>query len=338
MVASTSEQLTALAGTTVVVHPLVLLSVTDHHARTVSRTSSKRVVGVLLGQDNGKTVNVANSFGIPFEEDEKDSKTWFLDHNYIEGMYDMFKKVNAKERMIGWYHTGPKLRASDQEINDLFKRYIAKPVMVIVDVRPQAVGIPTDAYFAVEEIKDDGTETRKTFLHVPSAIEAEEAEEIGVEHLLRDIKDSTTTTLSTRVSEQLASLQGLQSRLRDVHKYLLDVSSGTMPVNHQIIYHLQDALNLLPDLSNPVTTQSFASSTNDQLLVVYLSSLLRAVIALHALVDNKATIGRAEQEEGGDEKDKDKKTVNGDAKKSEDTKKDGEKGKDSSKKDADKGL
>ena len=56
--------------------------------------------------------------------------------------------------MIGWYHTGPKLRASDQEINDLFKRLIARPVMVIVDVRPQSVGIPTDAYFAVEEIKD----------------------------------------------------------------------------------------------------------------------------------------------------------------------------------------
>jgi proteasome lid subunit RPN8/RPN11 len=60
----------------------------------------------------------------------------------------------AKERMIGWYHTGPKLRASDQEINDLFKRFIARPVMVIVDVRQQNVGIPTDAYFAVEEIKD----------------------------------------------------------------------------------------------------------------------------------------------------------------------------------------
>jgi hypothetical protein len=56
--------------------------------------------------------------------------------------------------MIGWYHSGPKLRASDQEINDLFKRYISRPVMVIVDVRQQAVGIPTDAYFAVEEIKD----------------------------------------------------------------------------------------------------------------------------------------------------------------------------------------
>jgi 26S proteasome regulatory subunit N8 len=151
-------------------------------------------------------------------------------------------------------------------------------------------------------ILQDGTETRKTFLHVPSAIEAEEAEEIGVEHLLRDIKDSTTTTLATRVSEQLDSLRGLQSRLSEIQKYLVDVAAGTLPVNHQIVYHLQDALNLLPDLNDPATTQSFATSTNDQLLVVYLSSLVRAVIALHALVDNKASIGRAElEEEGGAE-------------------------------------
>lgn len=64
------------------------------------------------------------------------------------------KRCVARERMIGWYHTGPKLRASDLEINELFKGFIARPVMVIVDVRPQTVGIPTDAYFAVEEIKD----------------------------------------------------------------------------------------------------------------------------------------------------------------------------------------
>lgn len=79
-----------------------------------------------------------------------------------------------------------------------------------------------------------------------------------------------------------------------------------MPVNHQIVYFLQDALNLLPDLADPALTTSFASSTNDALLVVYLSSLLRAVIALHALVDNKATIGRAELEEDGSGKDKGK--------------------------------
>lgn len=69
-------------------------------------------------------------------------------------MNDMFKKVNAKEKLIGWYHSGPKLRASDLEINDLFKRYTPNPLLVIVDVQPKDVGVPTDAYFAVEEIKD----------------------------------------------------------------------------------------------------------------------------------------------------------------------------------------
>ena len=72
-----------------------MLSVADHHARSVARGSSKRVVGVLLGQDNGKSINVANSFGVPFEEDDKDAKSWFLDHNYVEAMFEMFKKVNG---------------------------------------------------------------------------------------------------------------------------------------------------------------------------------------------------------------------------------------------------
>ena len=91
---------------------------------------------------------------VPFEEDDKDPSVWFLDHDYIESMSDMFKKVNAKEKLIGWYHSGPKLRASDLEINELFKRYTPNPLLVIIDVQPKDVGVPTDAYFAVEEIKD----------------------------------------------------------------------------------------------------------------------------------------------------------------------------------------
>lgn len=45
----------------VVVHPLVLLSVTEHYHR-VAKNTKRRVVGVLLGQWIGSTVNVANSY------------------------------------------------------------------------------------------------------------------------------------------------------------------------------------------------------------------------------------------------------------------------------------
>lgn len=33
---------------------------------------------------------------VPFDEDEKDPSVWFLDHDYLENMYGMFKKVNGK--------------------------------------------------------------------------------------------------------------------------------------------------------------------------------------------------------------------------------------------------
>ncbi|GAA5958282.1 hypothetical protein JCM10213_007123 [Rhodosporidiobolus nylandii] len=330
--ASTSD-LVALSAKSCTVHPLVLLSIQDHFHR-VAKNTKKRVVGILLGQDNGtQGYNIANSFAVPFEEDEKDPRTWFLDHNYIESMNEMFKKVNAREKLIGWYHTGPKLRASDLEINEVIKRYTPKPVMVIVDVRPDSEraggGIPTDAYFAVEEIKDDGTATQKTFMHVPSQIEAEEAEEIGVEHLLRDVKNLSVGTLSSRVTDQLSSLRGLSTRLGEIKDYLELVVAGTLPVNHQIIYNLQDVFNLLPNLEAAVrggdtdadgTKRPFTVATNDQLLVMYLSSLIRAVIALHDLVLNKQTAAESANEPEEDEaKDKDA-TKEGDEKKKKDEK------------------
>ena len=113
----------------------------------------------------GEVLTIVNLSAVPFEEDEKDPSVWFLDHNYVESMNDMFKKVNAREKLIGWYHSGPKLRASDLEINELFKRYTPNPLLVIIDVQPKEAGVPTDAYFAVEEIKDVRL---SPFIHVPT--------------------------------------------------------------------------------------------------------------------------------------------------------------------------
>ncbi|KAE9372183.1 26S proteasome regulatory subunit rpn-8 [Stipitochalara longipes BDJ] len=339
MPATTAETL-SFVSRTVSVAPLVLLSAADHYGRSAKGTR-KRVVGVLLGQNDGKNVRVSNSFAVPFEEDDKDPSVWFLDHNYVESMNDMFKKINAREKLIGWYHSGPKLRASDLEINELFKRYTPNPLLVIIDVQPKEAGVPTDAYFAVEEIKDDGTTTSKTFVHTPSIIEAEEAEEIGVEHLLRDIRDVAVGTLSTRITSQLQSLQGLHLRLRDIGQYLQKVLDKQLPVNHAILGNLQDVFNLLPNLSTPKASShipngidapvkndselahAMSIKTNDQLMAIYLSSLIRAITAFHDLIENKIQ-NRQQQEEKEAKKDevkdeKDKKAngvngVNGEAK------------------------
>merc|ERR1711865_1182477 len=86
-----------------------------------------------------------------------------------------------------------------------------KPVMVIIDVKPKQLGIPTEAYFAVEEVIE-GQQLQWTFKHFPSEIGATEAEEVGVEHLLRDVKDMTISTLSNQITQKLSSLRGQGER------------------------------------------------------------------------------------------------------------------------------
>ena len=93
----------------------------------------------------------------------------------------------------------------------------------------------------------------------------------GVEHLLRDVKDATISTLATEVRNtyvlsigalvvlsafsldlaltfdkymvqvggKLVALKGLEARLKEIHAYLELVVEGKLPLNHEILYHLQ---------------------------------------------------------------------------------------------------
>lgn len=323
---STSNE-SVFLNKTVTVSPLVLLSVVDHYNR-VAKDSKKRVVGVILGDNTSDVIKVTNSYAIPFEEDEKNPSVWFLDHNFIESMGEMFKKINAKEKLIGWYHSGPKLRASDLKINDVFRKYTTNPLLLIVDVQPRVVGIPTDAYYAVDDIKNDGSAAERTFVHVPSLIEAEEAEEIGVEHLLTDIRDQAAGNLSLRVTQSYQSLLGLHQKLREIANYLDKVYSKKLPINHTILGKLQNVFNLLPNLTNPTnhanpisdsTTNNqspsessnplataFTIKTNDELMMVYLSTLVRAIIAYHDLIENKLENKQLNEKNSKNELDSDK--------------------------------
>jgi 26S proteasome regulatory subunit N8 len=269
----------------------VLLSVVDHYNRVlgdVRMESKKRVVGILLGTKSKGVLDITNSYAVPFEEDSKDPNVWFLDHNYHEDMFAMFKKVQAKEKVVGWYSTGPKIRPPDLEINELIRKYTADPVLVIIDVNPKDdLEIPTEAYRAVEASPDEQSSSKRTFEHLPSDIGAYEAEEVGVEHLLRNIRDTLVSTVGDEVQAQLASLKGLKKRMEEIAHYLDKVAQGKLPVNDKITYNIQNIINLRPDLRMKELITAFNTMTNDNMLVIYVSSLIRSILALHDLINNK---------------------------------------------------
>ena len=84
--------------------------------------------------------------------------------------------------------------------------------------------------------------------------------------------------------------------------------------------NLQDVFNLLPNLSTPPIAQSnggpsksaaenselakaMSVKTNDQLMAIYLSSLIRAITAFHDLIENKVQNRQAQEEKDAKKED-----------------------------------
>lgn len=130
---------------------------------------------------------------------------------------------SAREVIVGWYSSSPKLRSNDLAINEMFKLFTRHPVFVSIDVQPKddesppTSDRPDDMQISPRQrtspqrfsmtcrttscslTNQDGTPTETAFVHLPCEIGALEAEEVGIEHLLRDVKDTTVSTLAHQV-------------------------------------------------------------------------------------------------------------------------------------------
>lgn len=220
---------------------------------------------------------------------------------------------------------GPKIKPCDLALDALFRRYHKSPVLVIIDVRPDCDGMPTSAYVSVERVAEGGKETERAFQHLPSEVGAYEAEEVGVEHLLRDINDPSVTILAEEVRHKVSALRALSDRLQDMSFYLQKVLSGELPANNKVMYNIQTILNLLPNLNQDPLVRAMLVKTNDSEsaascrrhaahifrltpgaravhLVMYMSSMVRCVTALHDLVNNKIRYRSMYDDEGGESK------------------------------------
>jgi len=85
----------------------------------------------------------------------------------------------------------------------------------------------------------------------------------------------------------MRGLIGLQEKLEEIHTYLVNVVTEKMPVNNNIIYSIQTIFNLLPNLNIEELVRALLVKGNDMHFMIYLSALLRSVISLHDLVQNK---------------------------------------------------
>ena len=145
-----------------------------------------------------------------------------------------------------------------------------------------------------EEVDQDG-QLIKTFFKLNTSIEASLPEQIGVEFMLKDINDPNRIGSASKIiNDKEQSLRALIKKLTDIKTYLINVISGKIQVNSQIIYNIQEIFNLLPNFDTESLIKAMSIQTNNNYLVLYLSWLVKTVVALHKLINNKIAIKEEE--------------------------------------------
>lgn len=262
------------------VHPLVIFNICDCYVRRPDQ--SDRVIGTLLGSvlPDG-TVDIRNSYAVPHNES---SDQVALDIDYHQNMLSSQQKVNPKEVIVGWFSTGG-VTAGSALIHEFYSREVNSPIHLTVDTEFRT-GNPSIKAFVSVGLSLGDQQLAAQFQEIPLDLRMVEAEKIGFDVLKPTIVDK----LPNDLEGMEASMERLIALIDDIYKYVDDVAEGRTAPDNKIGRFLSDTIAALPKLSPHAFDKLVNDSLQDQLLLLYLSSITRTQLSLAEKLNTAAQI------------------------------------------------
>lgn len=125
------------------------------------------------------------------------------------------------------------------------------------------------------------------FVNIPCKVSAYEAEEVGVEHLLREIKNLDINSLENKIKDKVASLTTLQSKIKIMEDYLQDIYDGKVTADQNLVFQIQNILMKLGQSTDQEFLKQLGKQINEGYQQLYVGSVMNTVMKLHDLIDNK---------------------------------------------------
>jgi len=257
------------------IHPVVLFSIVDSFERR--NEDARRVIGTLLGVHEKGVVEVTNCFTVPHNESEDEVA---VDIEFARNMYDLHKKVNPNEVIVGWYSTGPDVTEHSVLIHEYYAREAKNPVHLTVDtlLKTNKMGIKA---FVSSVMGVPGKTQGTVFTPVPVDITAYEPERVGVELIQQGKLNPKRSVSMVKDLDQVGrTCAQLQNNFGTVSAYVDQVLSGKIPADSTVGRTLMELVTSIPKLDPEAFEEMLNSNMKDLLMIVYLSNLTRTQLLL----------------------------------------------------------
>lgn len=286
----------------VVVHPMVLLSVLDHHTRR--QDGEGRVIGTLLGRRDGNKVEVTNCFAVPHTERGNDVA---IGKDFNRQMLALHLRANRNETVVGWYATAfPTSEDYDDEYNSPFTipdtsspihdfyagecedTIMDSPVHLVVDTSLVQDTIGLRAYMS-NAVTLHGEELASMFNELRLVLKSSESERIVLDEMVKGlgggdsdaapaVKEEDKEAVGTTSLQ--CSMEKLLSMLETASEYVGKVVDGSVEADDSVGRQIADTLSSVPRIRPEAFEKMFNDSLQDLLMVTYLSNITRTQLTI----------------------------------------------------------
>ncbi|KAJ5134661.1 hypothetical protein N7476_002133 [Penicillium atrosanguineum] len=265
------------SGLHIQLHPLVLLTISDHITRHAARQQRDPIIGALLGQQNGREITLEHAFECPITT-ESDGKV-LLPASWFEERVKQFKDVHKDPLLdiVGWWSTAPPSGPDAAHLpihQQLLQDYNESAVFLAFHPSQlqnrQGAKLPLTVYESVlegenaadagKDMQIDGEEKRMNirFRELPCSVETGEAEMIGVDTIAKGSGTATRTEAITPGTAAIGSKQSGDNNNTDGEQSSQAVLSQE---EEELIANLNTRLNAIRTLESRISLiKSYVSS------------------------------------------------------------------------------
>ncbi|RVX69348.1 hypothetical protein B0A52_06943 [Exophiala mesophila] len=213
-------------GLSVSLHPLVLLTISDHVTRHSVRRQSGPVAGALLGQQKGREITVEHAFSTVLVQDNQEH--WTFDVSWMETRIQQYRDVHKAPALdfVGWYTLCPESGPSVAQI-PLQKQAITfySDSAILLALHPEGLSptnstngrLPVSIYESIQELDShnddasmqvDGQESASSlkFRPLSYSVDTDETEMIAIDYVAKGAGSAAAIPESSLSSDPASSV------------------------------------------------------------------------------------------------------------------------------------
>jgi len=268
-------------------HPLVIINISDHWTRikVQQHLENPRVIGAFLGLQNGRQIEICNSFELVYSVVDG---AIVIDKDYLNKKQEQFKKVFPTYDFLGWYSTGNQVQNADTAIHKQITEVNESPLYLLMDtiacLKPGTKDLPITVFESELHMVDD-TPTL-LFVKIPYKIETGEAERISVDHIAKVTPTGGEgSSLSGHLMHTHNAISMLNMRIKILVNFLEATKSGKIPKDHALLRRISMLTSQLPAIDSASFRHEFINEYNDALLITYLATVTKGANGINDLID-----------------------------------------------------